>query len=360
MKTIEAQIFSTEDCQYFAAMKRRQFTQLLGAGLPLGASKAFTSAAPDLVLPARPRAGDKWGLIAPGSPVPRDRIKQAEANVKQLGFQPVVGKHAGKDFGFLAGTDEQRLDDLHNMFADPDIKAIWCLRGGYGCSRLLPHIQYNLIRSNPKPLFGYSDITALHLAFLTQCGLVSFHGPIPAATFGAYNRTFFERSWTDASWHIRPHKKHQDLAVSRKEFRAETLIPGEATGSLVGGNLSLLASLAGTAYSPSYRDSIVFLEDVGEKPYRIDRMLTQLLQATDFSEASAYVLGIFNDCEAGEEDRSLTLKETLAGQFAKLGRPTAYGLPFGHVEEQVTLPQGVEAHFDSAALTLTVLESPFA
>lgn len=351
------------ESRYFADMKRRQFHQLALAGLPaLAHSSKSVAAKPqdDLIKPSKPRLGSKWGLIAPGSPVPKQRIRQAEENVRKLGFVPVVGRHASKEYGFLAGTDEERLDDLLSMFADPDIEAVWCLRGGYGCSRLLPHIDYNLIQANPKPLIGYSDITALHFAFYARCNLLSFHGPISAAQFGPYNQEHLTKTWQADSWTIRPYKEHQNMGVSKTEYRAESLIRGQATGRLIGGNLSLLAALAGTPYSPSYRDKIVFIEDIGELPYRLDRMLVQLRQATDFEDAAGYVLGVFKDCKPESSDRSLGLKETLAGQFMPLGKPMAYGLPFGHVEEQVTLPQGAQAHFNAGTMELTILETPFA
>ncbi|MBX2814714.1 MAG: LD-carboxypeptidase [Saprospiraceae bacterium] len=344
-------------------MKRREFSRLtVGVPLALAGRSAMIkkeSVAP-VLKPRKPSPGSRWGLIAPGSPVPRKRIELAKKNVSSLGFEPVLGKHVDKELGFLAGKDEERLEDIHAMFEDDTIEAIWCLRGGYGCTRLLPLLDYDLIRQNPKPLFGYSDITALHHALWTETGLISFHGPIPAAEFGLYNQEHLTKTWTENTWSIGLHDAHRKLGTSRREFRSGVIHKGIAEGQLIGGNLTLLAAMVGTPQSPSYTNKIVFIEDVGEKPYRIDRMITQLSQGSDFKEAAGYVLGIFNDCHPEKEDKSLSLKETLGRQFQAIGKPCVYGLPIGHIEEQVTLPQGVQAGLRADDLVLEILESPFA
>lgn len=263
--------------------------------------------------------------------------------------------------GFLAGTDKQRLVDLHTMFGDPEIKGVVCARGGYGSGRLLPYIDYDLIKSNPKVLVGYSDITALLFAIQAKTGLVCFHGPVGASNYSDFTSGQFEdvlikgknkanieqpKDWKD----------EQDLA-----FKLLQMSPGAATGALVGGNLSLLVSLIGTPYDLSYDDKIVFIEDVGESPYRIDRMLTQLLNAGKLDKAKGLALGVFAGCETKPDDpdysQSLSLREVLEDRLASLGIPVLYGLPIGHIDDNATVALGVMAELDVDKGCLKILES---
>lgn len=309
-------------------------------------------------LRAKPlKTGDTVGLITPGSYIPDRDLAKAMQNMASLGLQVKPGKHLRALRGFTAGTDEQRLDDLHSMFADPEVDAIWCARGGYGCTRLLPNLDFELIRRNPKILIGYSDITALTTAIFQETGLICFHGPVAASTFTPYTRQQLQEILFSArdSHTIRPSEAYADREDPL--YQSLLLQSGTARGLLIGGNLSLLASLAGTPWALQPAGKLIFIEDVEEKPYRIDRMLTQLAQSSPLDQAAGFALGIFAGCIPEPNDRSLSLSETLAGQFTPMGKPTVYGLTFGHIAHQCTLPVGVQAELRADQRTIQLLES---
>jgi muramoyltetrapeptide carboxypeptidase len=312
---------------------------------------------PAIQKPAALREGAIVGLIAPGSPIPDARLDQAIQNMFDLGFSVKEGRNIRQKYGYLAGTDEQRLADLHWAFSDPEVEAVWCIRGGYGCGRLLPKIDMDLIRRNPKILIGYSDITALHLAIHKATGLVCFHGPVAASEYPE-NTLAHLRSVL-----IQPKQTYTIAApgdldeLPGAEYKSFVVNAGKARGALVGGNLALLSALAGTPYLPSFAGKIVFIEDIGEQPYRLDRMLIQLLQSTDLAQAAGIALGVFFDCQPkGGSIPSLSLTETLNDCLGQLGIPVLYGLPFGHVQHNATLPYGIEAALDTEKRTLTLLE----
>ena len=223
--------------------------------------------------------------------------------------------------------------------------------------RLLPLLDYELIRRNPKVLIGYSDITALHLAIHQRTGLVTFHGPVAASDYPENTLAHLKAALFGG-------KTPYTLAVPAvgeefpgEEFRPFVITAGRARGALMGGNLALLSALTGTPYAPSFRGKIAFIEDIGEQPYRIDRMLTQLLQATDLAKAAGIALGVFSDCQPKGESPSLSLPDALRDRLGGLGIPVAYGYPFGHVAHQATLPYGIEAEMDTEKGTLTLLEA---
>ncbi|MBX2893662.1 MAG: LD-carboxypeptidase [Saprospiraceae bacterium] len=345
-------------------MKRRDFftqTSLTGlaAGLPLSLRmiENVFSEHRSLLKPPRLRAGATVALIAPASPFTEEKWLKARQNFELLGFKIKEGQHLHAQRGYLAGTDEQRLSDLHGAFEDPDVDAVWCIRGGYGCTRLLPQIDFERIRKNPKPFIGYSDVTALHLAIQRRTGLVTFHGPVAAADFPENTLQHFRAALMEpmANYEIKTPSTLTELPGD--EFRPFAIAPGKARGKLTGGNLSLLAALTGTSFSPVFKNKIVFLEDVGEQPYRIDRILTQLLQATDLSAAAAIALGVFLDCQPKPSSLSLTLEDMLRDRLGGLGIPVIYGLPFGHVAHQATFPYNVEAELNVSDGTLTLLEA---
>jgi len=331
-------------------MKRRQFLATIPAfpllTAELGENRSRT-------IPPRLKPGDTVGLITPGSYISDDGVDKAVKNLESLGLKVKKGKNLRAENGFTAGTDAERLADLHAMFADPEVNAIWCARGGYGCGRLLPQIDYKLIRRNPKILIGYSDITALAIAVAKETGLVTYHGPVGSSDFTEYTLGYLRGAVMEGERYspiIRP-----EVTAEGSVYEAYTITPGRATGSLWGGNLSLLAASAGTAYEPPIKGSLLFIEDIGEDPYRIDRMLTQLRQAWDLQRCAGIALGVFKGCEADADDRSLTLRETLTGRFSDLGIPVAYGFPFGHIRDMCTLPMGVRAEMDTEGMRLRVL-----
>ncbi|MCC6281875.1 MAG: LD-carboxypeptidase [Saprospiraceae bacterium] len=307
--------------------------------------------------PPRLRAGMTIGLIAPASPFSEEKRQAAQQNLSALGFQIKESPHLYAQNGYLAGSDAQRLEDLHWAFSDPAIDAVWCIRGGYGCSRLLPHIDFDLIGRHPKVLIGYSDITALHLAIQQRSGLVTFHGPVAASEFPENTLRHFRSVLMEP---VTPYTVQIPKAAELPEddaYQPFVVTPGQATGKLIGGNLTLLAALVGTPFAPSYKNKIVFIEDVGEQPYRIDRMLTQMLQGSDLSKAAGIALGVFADCKPKGDSLSLTLQETLRDRFANLGIPVVYGIPFGHVAHQMTFPYGIQAALDATLGQLTLLET---
>lgn len=272
--------------------------------------------------------------------------------------------------GYLAGTDRQRADDINRMFADDGVAGIMCVTGGYGTTRLLPYLDYDLIRQNPKPLIGFSDITGLLYGIHKQTGLVGFHGPVGDSDYNDFTASYFKKVLMEPQQtldytqpqEVAPEElvplylRGEDVNISSPE--RITLAPGTVEGTLVGGNLTLLSSLCGTAYDLDMRDKIVFLEDVGEAPYRIDRMLTQLLLSPDKLPAAAgVVLGLFTNCEADDEETSFSLAQVLQDRLAGLGVPVLYGIHFGHIRRNATLPLGIMARLDASAKSLSLLET---
>jgi muramoyltetrapeptide carboxypeptidase len=308
------------------------------------------------IKPKRLKKGDTIGLIAPGSSVTEEKFNKAVTNLEKLRFNVHYTKNIMAKRGYLAGTDEQRLHDLHFMFNNPKIDGIWCIRGGYGCGRLLPKIDYSLIRKNPKPLIGYSDVTALLQAIFYKTGLIGFHGPVAVSDFTEYATTQFQAVLMEPRSPFQINNAPENDKKEDAAFQTKVIKSGKAKGQIVGGNLSLISSLAGTKYQLNVKGKIVFLEDIGERPYRIDRMLTQLLQSCNLKSAAGIALGIFDDCEAKEGSDSLTLMETLEDRLSDLEIPVIYGLSFGHIADQFTFPIGIEAELDTEKQSITLLE----
>ena len=309
-----------------------------------------------LVRPRRLKAGNTVALISPSSGLSQEQINKAVENLTSLGLKIRLGKYAGAMNGFLAGTDAQRVDDIHWAFSDKSIDAVWCLRGGYGLSRILPQINYSLIKANPKPFIGYSDITALHVAAHQQTGLVTFHGPVATSTMSDYTRGHVVKTLFEVAAPDKIELSADNVASTNPLYKTQVITAGKARGALIGGNLSLLTAVAGTPYAlKDVKGKILFTEDVGEKPYRIDRMFTQLKQSIDMRSLTGIALGIFSECEAPEGSPSVV--EVVKDQFAGLGIPVIYGLSFGHIRDQFTFPIGVEAQLDTADASLTLLQS---
>jgi muramoyltetrapeptide carboxypeptidase len=311
-----------------------------------------------IIKPKRLKPGATVGLIAPSSPVSAEAYEKALQNMKDLGFKVKVGQHARADKGFLAGTDAERLHDIHWAFSDKEIDAVWCFRGGYGLSRLLPAVNYSLIKKNPKIFIGYSDITALLVAIFQNTGLVTFHGPVATSDFTDYVKTHVLDALMNPEI---PHKiEHapDNLANSSPLFKPEIITPGRCRGPLTGGNLSLLSAMAGTpAGLKNLKGKILFLEDIEERPYRVDRMLTQMRQSCDLRSLAGIALGVFEGCNPPAGRPTQTVQEVLRDLLGDLGIPVIYGLSFGHIRDQFTLPLGVEAELDTEKATLALLEA---
>jgi len=311
-----------------------------------------------LIKPPRLREGDLIGLIAPSGHTSDDAIQKAVARIESLGFKVALGNHLREVHGNYAGTVEQRLADLHGMFRDPNIKALWCIRGGSGAISLLNHIDYALVRAHPKILLGYSDITALHLALLRHAGLVTFHGPVASSTPSNYATEHMLAVLMDPapSYTIPMAMENARRAAEEPHYAIRTVHEGVASGRLLGGNLSMVAALAGTPYAADFRDSLLYLEEVNEAPYRIDRWMTQLDLAVGFNKAAGVIVGICDNCGPGQEELSLTLDETLDVHLQPLHIPAVTGYSIGHIRNQFTLPVGVRATLDTGRQTITLLE----
>jgi muramoyltetrapeptide carboxypeptidase len=339
------------------------------AGAVLGARTTFAKRKPKpperpveplpLVKPRALKPGDTVGLIAPASyTFDLWSLDDAAARVEALGLKPKFGKHVRGRRGFLSGTDDERLEDLHAMFSDPGVSAVFALQGGYGTPRLLDRIDYGLIRRNPRILLGYSDITGLHLAIGRKSGLVTFHGPnmigsLPPRTVELLKKALFV---AEPIGELTNPDEADPLNV---EFPLRTVTPGVARGRIVGGNLTLVTATMGTPYEIETKGRIVFLEDTGEAPYRVDRMLVQLRLAGKLQEAAGVVFGTCTDCGPGKSsfELSLSLSEVLMEQLGTLRVPVIAGLVFGHTKEKSVLPMGVEAELDATARRVRVLES---
>lgn len=342
-------------------MKRRTFSKIVPSTV-LGSTYLFNT--PELgrkkkcIKPKRLKKGDTIGLITPGSYITDEGLQKAVSNLEDLGFKVALSKNIRAEGGFTAGTDQERLADLHSMFSDKKIDGIWCARGGYGCGRLLPFIDYRLIKKNPKVLIGFSDITALLQAINKATGLVGFHGPVGSSDFTDYTKAHLINTLIEPKERltIKIAEENEALGKTKKVYESTVIKGGKATGQLIGGNLSLLAPLAGTKFQPDVKGKLVFIEEIGEAPYRIDRMLTQLRQSYPLRAAAGIILGVFNGCEAKEGSRSLSLLDTLKDRLGDLNIPVLYGASFGHISNNITLPIGIKATLDTNNKTITLLE----
>jgi muramoyltetrapeptide carboxypeptidase len=307
--------------------------------------------------------GQTIGLVAPSSPSrDDDDIRMAGEVLESLGFRVKESANLYHRHGYLAGSDAERAADLNAMFADERVAAIFALHGGYGASRLLPLLDYDLIRHHPKVLLGYSDITALLNGIYTQTGLITFHGKVAASNFTDYSLAEFKKVLLgDATGTIIGAAPPFDAKAGQvdRENRLVRVVPGKAQGHLIGGNLTLLSHLIGTPYAPDFGGKLLFLEDVGESVYRIDRMLTQLLLAGALQRIAGIVLGKFTDCKpVYSSGSSLRLTEVLEERCGNLGIPVLRGLMIGHIDDQTVVPVGSLAELDVDAGTLQLMEAP--
>jgi len=312
-----------------------------------------------LIPPYRLAPGDTIGIIAPASPPPDPaKLDAGVAALERLGFRVKLARHVRERRGFLAGTDRQRAADLMGMFVDRRVNAILCVRGGYGAPRLLPLLDYGVIRRHAKIFVGYSDVTALHCALLTQAGLISFHGPM---LVGDFARDALPPFTLNSFQQTLEQGRIGSVAAGYLDKTVTVLRQGRARGRLIGGNLSLLCSLIGTPWLPDFRRRILFLEDVGEQPYRFDRMLTQLLNAGLLQQVAGVAVGVNAGCEDPKAKELREYRQTVADvlreRLRPLKVPMVMGLPFGHVPLIATLPVGVMATLDGNAGKL-LLEEP--
>jgi muramoyltetrapeptide carboxypeptidase len=331
-----------------AKIARRGFLYSIGA-----LAAAQTSGAKPL-LPKALKAGDTVGLITPSSYVSDpDELAFAKQFCEFFGLKWKMGKNVGQRYGYLAGTAQQRVEDLNAMFADPGISGIFCIRGGYGSAQMLEGLDYDLIRRNPKVFLGYSDITALHTAIGRRTGLVTFHGPVSLSHLTEWSQNHLRSAIFEAK-PIGVVKNPPESNPLRPGHTMRTVRGGKALGALTGGNLTLLTTTMGTPYEVDTAGKILLMEDIGEDIYRIDRMFTQMRLAGKLKAAAGIVVGECKDCPPPGHDSAYSLGEVIDYLLGDLGIPVLYGLSFGHTIDQVTLPLGVPAMLDADKQTLTV------
>lgn len=294
-------------------------------------------------LPPLLAPGARVALVAPAGPLRgAEELETSVANARSLGWEPLPGPNVLARHGYLGGTDAERLQDLNAALADDAVDAVWCVRGGFGAMRLLPHVDWASLNRRPRALIGFSDVTALHAAASTRCELITYHAPTARSTLTEFSRSSLVRAVVEGR------------DPCGRAGAARTVRAGRAHGRLVGGNLALLAALAGTPYAPDYRGALLVLEDVGEPAYRIDRMLTQLRMSGALAQITGLVVGHFTESAPGHDLSSEAL-DTLVGEAADVaGVPAIAGVPVGHIDDQWTIPLGAAAQLDAEALTLTV------
>lgn len=311
---------------------------------------------PERIIPRRLKKGDLIGLVTPGSSVNEEELNEFIIKLEDLGFRTTFNDSVLSEYGYFAGKDQERAHELMDMFTRDDVDAIWCVRGGYGSIRILDLLDYEQIRKHPKVFMGYSDITALHTAIYQETGLVTFHGPVGTSDFNRFSLKSMRKVLMEPGEEYKYPYKREKGSRGNPEFDRYTLHGGKAEGILTGGNVSVLDSIIGTRFEPDFENKIVYLEDIGEKTYRIDKMVFHLLSGTNLKNAAGIVMGVFGDCNVNEAP-ALSLKEALDDLLVPLGIPVSYGLSFGHIKRMVTIPTGIRASMDADKNSFSLLEA---
>ncbi|MDG1915761.1 MAG: LD-carboxypeptidase [Crocinitomix sp.] len=337
-------------------MKRSDFLKS-SAGIIVGTTALTSFTPPNAITQSRirtyPKAlrrGDLIGITAPaGSIWNKSHIEKIENILSDQGFKTKVGKTCYQQDGYLAGSDDMRAAELMEFFEDKAIKGIVTMRGGWGCQRILDDLDYETIRNNPKVIIGFSDITSLVNAIFKHTGLVTYHGPCGYSSWGNFTMDCVTKALVIGE---------PFTLKNPPEYKEEpkTWVPGAAQGQLVGGNLTVLSALVGTKHEPTWAGKILFLEEIGEEPYRVDRMLWQLKQANAFTAINGLVLGSFKNCQPEEPHKSFSLDEVLNQHFGNAIFPAYQGAAFGHIGPKYTLPIGVNAEMDADKFTIRTLE----
>ena len=318
----------------------------VAAGGVAGVGNSAAAAPSRVRRPQMLRRGDTVRLISPASSPEAEAVRRGEKLLRSWGLEVEYAEHALDEYGYLAAPDDQRLADLNAALADPKVRGVICTRGGYGVQRIIDGVDRHAVRRDPKPLVGFSDITGLQQWLWQHTGLATIHGPM-----AAWND---ERTGPESAEALRAALMTTDritLTRNPDEPGADVEVPGRATGRLLGGNLSLLAAAVGNRELRSLRGAILFMEDVGEAPYRLDRMLTQMRRSGVLDGVAGFALGQWTDCEG--EPGEWTVSEMLSDRLGDLGVPILGGLPIGHGNGQLTMPLGVNARLDTTAGTLT-------
>ena len=305
-----------------------------------------------MIRPVPLKKGDKVALVGLSSPSLEERIEPAIKSIEELGLIPVLGESIKCRHGYLSGSDKVRADDINKMFADKSIRGIFAMRGGYGCARILNMIDYKIIKKNPKVFVGYSDVTALHNVINEKCRLITFHGPMPATELYKGIDEYSMKSYIDNIFCGNACRK----LCNPENYEMKTLTGGNAKGILIGGNLTLVAASMGTPYEVDTKGKILFLEDIGEYPFRIDRMLTQLKQCNKFKDAEGIILGAWTDCNATDPDKSLSLMEIFQEILVPENKPIIYNACFGHCLPTMTIPMGAKISMDADTKEILILD----
>lgn len=345
-------------------MKRRNFIKTISTAtvaasvFPRSINDVQKHSYEGLIKPSRLMEGDKIALVTPGSYITEQEKQESIDNLRNLGFNVDYSSRLMQKNGYFSATDEERAADINEMFERKDIQGIMCARGGYGCARILPFLDYELIEENPKALIGFSDVTALHYAIYKKCNLITFHGPVSISTFNQFSVKNFDDVLMNPTFELT--LMNSTSNNNYNPYGITVISDGTAEGDLIGGNLSIAVSLIGTEYDVDYSGKIIFLEEFLEEPYRIDRMLTQMIQAGKFEEAAGIALGVFKLCESNKTNPSFagsySLIEVLKDRLGNLGIPVIYGLSFGHVVDKFTIPFGVNAELNTESQQLKLLE----
>lgn len=306
----------------------------------------------------KPRAlkkGDTIGIVTPASPPSNiDKIYKGAEYLERLGYRVQFGKHVEKVYGYLAGTDQERADDINEMFADKNVKAVFAVRGGYGTPRILPLLNYSLIKKNPKILVGYSDMTALQLAVFKKTGLISFSGPMVGVEMFNGIDPFTENNF----WSMITSSKAFGTVKNPDDRELQTIVKGKKSGRMLGGNLSLIVALAGSNYLPSFKNSILFIEEIEEECYRFDRMMNHLRLANILRDANGIVMCELTDVKASDTSKPfLTAERVMSDYLSGLNKPVVTGLVYGHIAKKLTIPIGIRATLDAGKRALRFDES---
>ena len=357
--------FKSLTCIDDKEMKRRNFIASVGLGslaLPFNAFgnefNVMEKLSEDIIIPDALQPGDTIGIVSPASAIfESEPYEIARESFEALGLKVKFGKFTESRYGHLAGTDDQRAQELMDMFRDDEVDAIIALRGGAGSARILEKLDYNVIAQNPKIFIGYSDITALHLAIHKMTGLVTFHGPVAVSDWNPFAVSYLKNLLFEREEILYENPSEPGDQLTQTKNRIRTIRPGIVRGRLLGGNLSVLTSLMGTEFFPKdWEGKILYLEDVGEKIYAIDRMMTQLQLGGVLDQISGFVFGKCTDCEPGGSGYgSLTMEEVIDHYIEPLEIPAFSGAMIGHIDKNVTVPNGIPAEINALTGTIQLL-----
>src|SRR4028119_75243 len=346
-----------------ASFTRRNFLKTIAAtattSLLISPSRLGRTATPPLLKPPRLKPGSVVGLVSPaGATWEHEELDIVQDAVRALGLVPRLAPHLLDRYGYLAGQDKDRAADINQLFADPQVAALLPIRGGWGSSRMLPYLDYDRIRQNPKILVGFSDITALTLAIYGRTRVVTFHGPNGLTSWRPQQTEYFRRilfAGEAITFQNLKDGDDEDRLMQVKN-RIQTITPGQARGRLIGGNLSVFSGIVGSPYVPDFQGAILFLEDTNENIYRIDRLMTHLKIAGVFDKLAGFIFGQCPGCSPDADYGSLTLEEVVWDHIKPLGIPAWFGAAIGHIEPILTLPIGLEVEIDARTGTIRMLE----